>query len=206
MESDKTEVNPGSERYGERLNRPIEVFVVEGVFIVPLVWAKSGDFVTHKPDTIISRFWLDLIDCRPCANPFHNRRLHPGCRRHCSETEGRVGTADAKLTVGDVVKHVALAGMGHTPGVLARSDICRFGKIDGTLIEICIQVADVYTNPVRHTIVSVPGMIHYGGLPVVIVAGGEIAGERIDPNRRRDALRDGDQEGAQLPAAEPHRE
>jgi len=159
VEVDKAEVNSWSERHTERLNPAIKIFVVEGVFVVPKVLTKNGDFVTHKPDPIISRVWLYLIKCRACPSPFHDRRLHPGCRRHCSETERRGDTADAKLTVGDVVKHVALAGMRLTPGVFVRTEIGRFGKIFGALIHVLIQVVSLDPDAVRHAIMRVTGVI-----------------------------------------------
>ena len=73
-----TDVNSGHRRYAERLNPAIQVLVIERVLIVPDALARISYFVTHEPDTVVSRVRLDLVHC--CASerlPSLNGRLHP---------------------------------------------------------------------------------------------------------------------------------
>ena len=60
MKSDVAYIYSGAQRHTKGLNSPIEVHVVESVLIVPDSGRWVRDFVTHKPDAIISRIRLSL--------------------------------------------------------------------------------------------------------------------------------------------------
>ena len=60
MKSDVRDVYSWPNRHAERLDRAIEVLVVESVFIVPDASGGVRYFETHEPDTIISGIGLDL--------------------------------------------------------------------------------------------------------------------------------------------------
>jgi hypothetical protein len=126
MKSDVSDIDASSYGHGERLNPAIEVLVIERVLIVPHAAAQVGYFVTHEPDTIGTRSRFDLIYCRTC--PCLNSGLLPHRRSNLRKREIG-GAANAVLTVGSVVVHVALPRMTLTPSVFVRGDILRFGKI-----------------------------------------------------------------------------
>jgi hypothetical protein len=137
MECDITDVGSRSQRHAKGLDRAIQVLVIQGIVIVPDAGRWIGHFVTHKPDAIVSRVRLDLIYCCARTYPGRDGRLHSygrGERRKC-----KVGSAaDAELAIGDVVIHVALSRMCLAPCVFVRANVCRFAKIGGTLIEVCV--------------------------------------------------------------------
>ena len=58
MKSDVTYVNSLPERYGERLNRAIEVLVVNGVLVTPHAGRWIGYFINNESTTIDT--WLRL--------------------------------------------------------------------------------------------------------------------------------------------------
>ena len=53
MKSDVGDVYSWPNRHAERLDRAVEVLVVESIFIVPDAGSRVCDFVAHEPDTII---------------------------------------------------------------------------------------------------------------------------------------------------------
>lgn len=134
-----TNVNSRSQRHAERLDRSIEVLVIKRVFIVPDACRRIRHFVAHEPNAIIARIWFHLDYRCPC--PSHDSRLHS--HRRCLGTKGerRVDAAYAVPTIGGIVVHVALAWMALAPGIFMRSHILRFGKIGGTRIKRCVQIA-----------------------------------------------------------------
>ena len=69
MKPDVSDIDSRSYRHAERLNRPIEVLVIERVFVVPHAATQVGDFVTHKPDTVVARSRFDLIYRRARSKP-----------------------------------------------------------------------------------------------------------------------------------------
>src|SRR5262249_35486288 len=115
-----------------------------------------GHFAAHKPDAIISRVRLLLGYGRSC--PSHDGRLHSPGHANGRKTEVRC-TANKELTVGSVVIHVALPGMGLTPLVLLRREVLRFREIGCPLIERCVETTDVNANPVRCANVDVAGVV-----------------------------------------------
>jgi hypothetical protein len=179
VESDVTDVGSSSQRHAKGLDRAIEVLVIQRILVVPDALAWISHFVTHKPDAIVSRIRLHLIYC--CARPSHDGRLHPHGRAERRKRE--IGSAgDRELTIGDVVKHVALVGMRLAPCVFVRTNVCRFAKIGGTLIEVCVQVVYLHANPMRHAVVVM------GGVAMIVGARWKRASERIDPCARTDLV------------------
>ena len=158
MKTDVTDVSSGSQRHSERLNRAVQVLVIDGVLVVPNLISRVSYLVSHKPDAIVAWIRLDLGHRRARTCPGHDGRLHSR-----SATEGRkceIGcAADLILAVGGAVVHVALPGMRLAPGVFTRGDILRFGEIGRAYIERCIEVVHFHENPVRHAVVHVAGMV-----------------------------------------------
>ncbi len=56
--------------------------------------------------------------------------------------------ADAELPMGDIVVHIAFAGMTLAPGVFVRSDILAFGEIGRAHVLRCAQVAHGHKDSV----------------------------------------------------------
>jgi hypothetical protein len=65
MKADIGNVNSRSQRHAERLDRTIEVLVIERVFIVPDACRRIRHFVAHKPDAIVAGIWFHLVDRCP---------------------------------------------------------------------------------------------------------------------------------------------
>ncbi len=61
MKIDVRDVHSGSNRHSKRLDGPIEILVVERVFIMPDASSGIGHFIAHEPDAIGSRRGLDLV-------------------------------------------------------------------------------------------------------------------------------------------------
>jgi hypothetical protein len=161
------------------LDRPIEVFVIERVLIVPEASRRIGHFVTHKPDAIITWSGLDLIYRRASTSPGLDCRLHP--HRGAGDRKCVAVTAASYrvLAVRSVVIHVAFAGMLLAPGILVRSDVLGFGEISRARILCRVQIAARYCDPVGYASVVVATM--------VIRRRWERSSERIDPGARTDS-------------------
>jgi hypothetical protein len=129
---DVTNVNSRSQRHAERLNRTIQVLIIERVLIVPHAATQVGDFVTHEENAVASRrwpwSWLDRIAYRRIC-PSHDGRLLSYGVADRRKAESRRPTANTVLLVRGVVIHVALVRMTLAPGAFVRDDIFRFGKI-----------------------------------------------------------------------------
>jgi len=78
MKADIAYVDSSGQRNTERLDRAIEVLVIQRVFVVVNTGRRIGHFVTHKPDAIVSRVRLDLIHRR--AAPSRDGWLHSSRR------------------------------------------------------------------------------------------------------------------------------
>ena len=61
MKTNVRDVHSGSNRHSKRLDGPIEILVVERVFIMPDASSGIGHFIAHEPDAIGSRRGLDLV-------------------------------------------------------------------------------------------------------------------------------------------------
>ena len=79
--------------HAERLDRAIEVLVIERVFVVPDASGGVRDFVTHEPDTIISRVRLLPVYRRA------GQAMIAGCSRTVVPTAVKVKVVGPPLTV-----------------------------------------------------------------------------------------------------------
>jgi len=170
MKSDVTEIGSSTQRHGKGLDAAIEILVEQGVLIVIDARRGIAHFVAHKPDPIVSRIRLSLIYRRPCPSRDGRVRSHGlpergKCKVRCA--------VNRKLTMGSVVIHVALPGMGLTPSVLLRRVVLRFREIGCAFIERCVQITDLHANPVRCAVMCVAAVV---GRSVR-----KRAGKRIDP-------------------------
>ena len=156
---DVTEIGSSAQRHAKGLNAAIEIVIVHGILIVIDSRRWIGHFEAHKRDAIVSRIRLHLIHRRPC--PSHDGRLHSRGRANRRKCEVRCAV-NRELTVGSVVIHVALVGMGLTPRVFKRIQVCRFREIRCTRIETCDQIVDINANPVRYAVMYVAGVIGRG--------------------------------------------
>ena len=159
VKTDVTDIGARAQRHAKGLNAAIEIFIEQGIFIVIDPRRGTGHFAAHKRDAIVSRIGLHFIYRRPC--PSHDGRLHSLGLAKRGKCEVRCA-ANKVLTVGRVVIHVALPGMGLTPRVFKRVQVCRFRKIRRTRIEICVQIGDLNANPVRYVVKYVAVVIGRG--------------------------------------------
>ena len=175
MKADVTDVDTWPQRDTKRLNRAIEVLVIQGILIVPDSGSWIRHFVSHKPEAIIALIRFDLVYCHAC--PRHDGRSPPdrgGKRRKC---ETRCA-ADAELAIRNVVVHITLPGMVLAPCVLVGSDVLGFGEIGRALIQVLIQIIDFNPDSMRYTVVRMAA--------VVVRCGWVRASEGIDPCARTD--------------------
>ena len=172
MKSDVTEIGSSAQRHAKGLNTAVEILVVQGVLIVIDSRTGIGHFVAHKPNAIVARVRLLLAYGRPC--PSHDGGLHSPGHANRRKSEVRC-TANKELTVGSVVIHVALPGMGLTPGVLLWRQVLRFREIGCAGIERCVQIIDINSNPVRYAVMCVIGVVGWIWIRY------EKSGKRIDP-------------------------
>ena len=132
MKTDVRDVYSWPDWNAERLDRAIEVLVIESVFIVPDASGGVCDFEAHEPDTIISRVRLLLVYRCPC--PGRDRWLLAHGGANGGKGEGCRATTHVMPLVRSIVVHVALARMTLAPGVFVRDDVFRFGKIQSALV------------------------------------------------------------------------
>ena len=158
------------------MDSAIQVLIIQGILVVPDSLTGSGHFVSHEPETIITWIRLDLVHRRAC--PCHEGRSPPDRGGKRGKCEAR-RAADAVLTIGNVVIHVAFRGMRLAPCVLVRSYILRFGKVGRALVQVLVQIIDFNPDPMRYAVVCVAA--------VIVCRGWKSPGERIDPGARTDA-------------------
>jgi len=144
-------------RHAERLDRAIEVLVIERVFIVPDARTGIRYFEAHKPDAVVSR--VRFLPVYRRAGPGHDRWLLAHGGTNGGKGEGRGSATHVMPLVGSIVVHVALARMTLAPGVFVRNDVFRFGKIGGALVLGRNQVTRVHQHSMRRCIMSVAGVI-----------------------------------------------
>jgi hypothetical protein len=80
MKADVTDVDTWPQWHTERLDSSIQVFVIQGILIMPDSLTGIGHFVSHKPEAIIAWIWFNLVDCH--ARPCHERWSHADRRPH----------------------------------------------------------------------------------------------------------------------------
>src|ERR1041385_4192424 len=118
MKSDVRNVYSWPDGHTERLDRAIEVLVIESVFIMVNTLRRIAHLVTHKPDAVVTRVRLNSADC--CPSPSHDSRLLSRGGANGAKTGIRRAATYALLLIGNVVIHVALARMTLAPRVLMR--------------------------------------------------------------------------------------
>jgi hypothetical protein len=173
VELDVTQRNWKPEENLKGLNCAVEVHVKDGILIMPHpgIWPRY--LGTDEEDPIVTRIGFDLADCRARTCPGLDSRLHSDRTTHRRKSEIWRAAADRKLTIREIVKHVALCRMRLAPGVFMRANVSGFTKISGSRISRRSQVSHVNQDPVRHAVMVVAG--------VVVGVRWESSGERIDP-------------------------
>ena len=145
----------------ERLNRAIEVLVIDGVLIVPDASARVCDLISHEADAVVTGVGFEATD--RCSRPRVNGGS--GLDRGAGGRKGEFTTLfDSELTIRDVVIHVALSRVSLTPGPLVRSDVLPFGIVGRPGIQGRAQVVTAHQNPVGNGVVDVAGMIGWIGV------------------------------------------
>ena len=135
VKHDVSDIDASSYRHGERLNRPIEVLIIQRVFIMPHAATQVGYFVTHEPNPIGSVSRFDLIYKRTIyASPNHNGRLFLHGGAGLLKAKGSGSATHGIPTVRSIVIHVALVRMSLAPGAFVWDDVFRFCKIGGPLV------------------------------------------------------------------------
>lgn len=133
MKADVTNVGAKTERNTERLNRAVQIRIVQSVLIVPDSGTWVCNFVTHEPDAVVSRIRLDLIHRGAGPGPRRDGRPPPNGVTDRGKIEVRCA-AHHELAIGDIVIHVAFAGMCLAPGVFMRGNVLGFGEVGRALI------------------------------------------------------------------------
>ena len=121
-----THSNSTSQRHTERLNRAIEVLIINSVLIMvhSRDWARY--LVSDKSAPIDSWRRFNWTDGSTSPRVDGNRHSHGGTYRCKSEA---CRAAYAILKVGRIVVHVAFSRMSMAPGVLNRTDVLNLGVI-----------------------------------------------------------------------------
>ena len=176
MKVDVADVNSRSQRHAERLNSAVEVLVIHSVFVMPHTGTWVSHLVTHKPDSVVAWIGFGLADRR--ASPSQDGRLHLHRRADRGKCEIGWASVNSKLTVRDIVVHVAFRRVSLTPRVLMRSNVLTFHKIGRSRVERRVQITDLNPDPVGYAVVAVAGMV-IGNVP-----GGEEAREGVYPGAR----------------------
>ena len=157
MKSDVRDVCSWANRHAERLDRAIEILIVESIFIVPDAGTGVCYFEAHEPDTIVTR--VRLLPVYRSAGPGHDRWLLAHGRANGSKGEGCRAATHGIALIRSIVVHVALARMTLAPGVFVRDDVFRFGKIQSALVLSRNQVIRVHQHSVRRCIMAVAAVI-----------------------------------------------
>src|SRR4029077_7269939 len=177
MKTDVRDVYSWPNRHAERLDRTIEVLVVESIFIVPDAGTGIRHFVTHEQDTIVEVIGFDLVDRR--TGPGRNRRMFSHSGSCGSKTKGLINSGYGVRTVRSVVIHVALVRMTLAPGAFVGHNVFRFGKIRRSRVQRGVQIVNVDQHSVRRYVMTVAGVIIRRGTV-------ETSAEWIDPCARTD--------------------
>ena len=148
---------------------------------------RISHFVSHEPEAIISWIGLDLIYYGAGRGPGHDSRLRSHRVTNVIKKEAGWTATYTLLTVGDIVKHVALVWMRLAPGVFTRGNVSGFGKVARAYVLRGVEIVNLHPNPVRYAIVGVAS--------VVVCTRREISRERVDPCARSDLGLDAIQAG-----------
>ena len=77
VKTDVADVDSWSQRHAKGLDSSVQVLVIQSVLIAPDARTWIRHFVTHKPDAIVSRVRLELIDRGARVRPSRDARSHP---------------------------------------------------------------------------------------------------------------------------------
>ena len=177
-----THEDSAAQRDAERLDRAIQILVMDGVFVVP----NPGHRARHLPDdegtAIDSRLGLDRATGRSRPGTCGGGHSYRWLTRNA--LKGKIGRAsDIVTTIGGIVIHVALPRVSLTPGVLVPAVILDFEVIRRASVQRCIQIGRVNEKPMRCGGMSVARVILGPGIY------GKGAGKRIDPRARTQGAR-----------------
>ena len=141
----------------EGLDRPIQILVIDSVFIMPHSRIWSCHLVTNPKNAVIP--WIRFTLVYSCAGPSHDGRLFPHGGAKGTKIEIRGATTHTLLLVGDIVIHVALTRVSLAPGVFVGDHVLCFGKIGSALILRRDQVARFNQNSVRRYVMTVAAVV-----------------------------------------------
>ena len=119
------------------MNRAVKVLIVQSILIVPDSGTWVCNFVTHEPDAVVSRIRLDLVQRGTGPGPHRDGGPPPNGVTNRGKIEVRC-PAHHEFAIGDIVIHVAVAGMRLAPGVFMRRDILGFGEVGRSLIKVLV--------------------------------------------------------------------
>src|SRR5688572_10452572 len=179
MEADIAYRHTGPCRNTKRLDRAIDILVIDGVLVMPYARRRIGHLITYDSDTVIPGI---RREGRPAGTvPGIDRRPLPDRRSGGREAERAGRTVNVVTPVRDVVVHVALAGIRLAPDVFVRGYVLSLGIIGGAHVLSRAQIGDLRQDPVcraemRMTAVAV---VRRGGIAPRINSG-----ERVDPGTR----------------------
>jgi len=109
MKSDVRDIHSWCEGHAERLDRAIEVLVIERVFVVVNTSRRVGHFVAHEPQPIVTGIGLELSN--RCACPRVNGRLHSRRRTNSGKRKAVAAAIHSELAIRGIVIHVTLPWM-----------------------------------------------------------------------------------------------
>jgi len=179
VESNVTYVNSGAEGHAEGLNCAVEIHVKERILIVPNASRRVSYLVAHKPNTIVTRIGLNWVHCCARTCPGLDSWLRSHRATGWRKAKIRRAAGNRELTIGEIVKHVALAWMRLAPREFMRADVGGFAKVGRAGVLPRDQVTRLHQDSVRYAVVIVAA--------VVVRVRWERSGERIDPCTRTDA-------------------
>jgi hypothetical protein len=158
VKTDVTNVHSRPKGHTEGLDRAIEIFVIDREFIVPDAGGRIRHLVANQENTIVSRIGFELVHSGAGTCPGLDGGLHSHCVSERCECEAG-GATYREVTVGDIVKHVALVRMTLAPGVFMRTNVGGFSKIGCARILRRVQVAGLDPDPVRHPVMVVAAVV-----------------------------------------------
>lgn len=106
METDVAKVNAGADGHANRLNRTIEVLVINRVLVVVYSESWSCYLATYKEDSVVAGVRFELVYRRP--SPGHDRWMFSHCRTRGRKAKRLGNSRHVVLTVRCIVIHVAL--------------------------------------------------------------------------------------------------
>ena len=155
MKSDITHGNSRSQRHTERLNRAVQVLVINRILVMPDASGGICHLAANESNAIDPRSRLDLVDRR--SGPGLDRRLHS--HRGPDGRKGEihlVAGSNTELTIGDIVVLVALPRISLAPGVFMWSNVLTFGEVSR---HRCGQIACCHGDAVGRLVMGVARVV-----------------------------------------------